>query len=154
MTRNFRLYLARHGQTFGHEKRTISGFTDTPLTPVGVMQMERLAERLRLVDIGHIYSSDLQRSYIGAQIVARDHNTKISQHPELRELNFGIWEGLTLSEVKEKFPEEVEKRQLNSVTYQIPNGESIAEFSNRITNCFNSIINSNNWIQIATKSQK
>jgi broad specificity phosphatase PhoE len=66
MKREARLYLARHGQIYGFEKRIICGFTDTPLTPTGMTQIERLADRHRLTDIGSICSSDLQRSFLGA----------------------------------------------------------------------------------------
>lgn len=143
MERDIRLYLARHGQIYGYEKRIICGFTDNPLTDIGLMQMERLSERLRLSNINAIYSSDLQRTYRGAQIVAQDHDAKISKLNELRELNFGIWEGLSLSDVKERFPEEIKKRQSDIINYKVEGGETIHDFSERIINCFESIINSN-----------
>ena len=143
MERDIRLYLARHGQIYGYEKRIICGFTDNPLTDIGLMQMERLSERLRLSNINAIYSSDLQRSYRGAQIVARDHDAKISKLNELRELNFGIWEGLSLSEVKERFPEDIKKRQSDIINYKVEGGETIHDFSKRIITCFKSIINDN-----------
>jgi alpha-ribazole phosphatase len=143
MKRDVRLYLARHGQIYGFEKQIMCGFTDTPLTPIGRMQMERLAERLRHADIGIIYSSDLQRSSLGAQIIARDHDTEVFQRPELRELNFGIWEGLSLTELMEQFPEEAAKRKAEILNYQIPEGETILSFSRRISACLNSILASN-----------
>jgi alpha-ribazole phosphatase len=143
MKRDVRLYLARHGQIYGFEKQVMCGFTDTPLTPIGRMQMERLAERLRHADIGTIYSSDLQRSSLGAQIIARDHDAEVFQFSELRELNFGTWEGLSLTELAEKFPEETAKRKADILNYQIPEGETILGFSKRISACFNSILASN-----------
>jgi alpha-ribazole phosphatase len=143
MERDIRLYLARHGQIYGYEKGIICGFTDNPLTDIGLMQMERLSDRLRLNTITSIYSSDLQRSYRGAQIVARDHNARISKLSELRELNFGTWEGLSLSEVKERFPEEIKKRHSDIINYKIKGGETIHDFSKRIIKCFDSIINNN-----------
>lgn len=143
MERDIRLYLARHGQIYGYEKGIICGFTDNPLTDIGLMQMERLSERLRLNNITAIYSSDLQRSYRGAQIVARDHNARISRLSELRELNFGTWEGLSVSEVQERFPEEIKKRHSDIINYKIKGGETIHAFSKRVIQCFDSIINNN-----------
>ena len=143
MKRDVRLYLARHGQIYGFEKQVICGFTDTPLTPVGRMQMERLAERLRHASIGVIYSSDLQRSSLGAQIIARDHDVEVFQLPELRELNFGTWEGLSFTELTEQFPEEAAKRKADILNYQTPEGETILGFSKRINVCFNSILADN-----------
>jgi len=143
MKRDVRLYLARHGQIYGFEKQVMCGFTDIPLTPIGRMQMERLAERLHLADIGIIYSSDLQRSSLGAQIIARDHDAEVFQLPELRELNFGTWEGLSLTELTEQFPEEAAKRKAEILNYQIPEGETILSFSKRISACLNSILAGN-----------
>ena len=143
MKRDVRLYLARHGQIYGFEKQVMCGFTDTPLTPIGRMQMERLAERLRHADIGIIYSSDLQRSSLGARIIARDHDAEVFQLPELRELNFGTWEGLSLTELTEQFPEEAAKRKVDILNYQIPEGETILGFSKRINVCLNSILAGN-----------
>jgi alpha-ribazole phosphatase len=143
MQRDVRLYLARHGQIYGFEKQVMCGFTDTPLTPIGRMQMERLAERLRYANIGVIYSSDLQRSSLGAQIIARDHDVEVFQLPELRELNFGTWEGLSFTELTEQFPEEAAKRKTDILNYQIPKGETILGFSKRINACLNSILAGN-----------
>ena len=154
MKREARLYLARHGQIYGSEKRIICGFTDTPLTPTGMMQMERLADRLRLTDIGAIYSSDLQRSFHGAQIVARDHDVQVFQLPELRELNFGVWEGLNLADLEEQFPGELDKRMADPLTYQIPEGETILNFSKRIVKCLESIVSSNHGRDILILGHK
>lgn len=143
MERDIRLYLARHGQIHGYEKRIICGFTDNPLTDIGLMQMERLSERLKLSNIAAIYSSDLQRSYLGAQIIGRDHDAMIFKLNELRELNFGAWEGLSISEVRERFPEEMEKRHSDIINYKITGAETVHDFSKRIIKCFDSILNSN-----------
>ncbi len=154
MKRDLRLYLARHGQIYGFEKRTICGFTDTSLTPLGLTQMERLADRLRLTEIAVIYSSDLQRSFLGAQIVARDHDVQILQLPELRELNFGIWEGLIFEELEEQFPGELKKRMVDPLNYHIPEGETILNFSERVVKCVNSILEANHGKDILILGHK
>lgn len=154
MKRDLRLYLARHGQIYGFEKRIICGFTDIPLTPIGLSQMERLAERLRLTEIAVIYSSDLQRSVLGAQVIARDHDVQILQLPELRELNFGAWESLTLSDLQEQYPGELEKRMANPLTYQIPEGETILDFSERVVKCVTSILEANHGKDVLIMGHK
>ncbi|MBW2339716.1 MAG: histidine phosphatase family protein [Deltaproteobacteria bacterium] len=143
MKRDSRLYPARHGQIYGFEKRIFCGFVDTSLTPTGILQMERLAERLRPAEIGVIYASDLQRSFRGAQIIAKDHDVQVFQFAELRELNFGRWEGLGFTDLEEQFPGELEKRMTNPLSFQIPEGETILNLSKRIVKCLNSIINGN-----------
>ena len=135
------MYLIRHGQINGYEKFPVYGHTDVDMTKTGNLQMEKMAERLSLTEIKAIYSSDLKRSNKGALQIARYHDVPIYSLPELREMCFGDWEGLTLSEIRNRFPEEVQKRQEDLLHYNIPGeGESIKQFSERISNCFERIL--------------
>ncbi len=135
-----RLYLARHGQVQGFERFPIYGSTDVEITDVGRAQMEALAERLRHARIDAVFSSDLRRSAEGARIVGRHHDLPVLSLPELREMDFGAWEGLTLGEVQERFPEELEKRQKDVAEYRIPGGESLASFSRRVLTCLGKLL--------------
>jgi alpha-ribazole phosphatase/probable phosphoglycerate mutase len=111
------------------------------MTHVGIMQMEHMAERLRLVSVSAIYSSDLLRSSEGARIIARYHDAPLHTFPELREMHFGDWEGLTLKEIRERFPDELQKRETDLVNYQNPGeGESVESLSERIMKCFEAIL--------------
>ena len=133
MGRTNRLYLARHGQVVGYERFPIYGHTDVDVTEVGREQMEVLANRLRHVEIATVYASDLQRSLGGARILARHHDVEVRALPDLREMYFGDWESLTLNDVQERFPDELQRRGEDLVGYQIPGGgESIERFSQRV----------------------
>jgi broad specificity phosphatase PhoE len=74
MEEGARLYLVRHGQVEGFERFPIYGHTDILLTEVGILQFEKLAERLRFTKIHAVYSSDLKRAVMGARIVGRHHD--------------------------------------------------------------------------------
>jgi len=140
MERKNRLYLARHGQVRGFERFPIYGRTDVAITDVGRIQMEALAERLRFVRIDAIYASDLQRAFLGARIVGRRHDVPILHLPELREMDFGAWEGLTLAEVQERYPDELKKREKDLMGYCPPEGgESLETFSRRVLSCLHGI---------------
>ncbi len=141
MKRINRLYLIRHGQINGYEKFPVYGHTDVDMTKTGNLQMEKIAERLSLTEIKAIYSSDLKRSNKGALQISRYHDVLIYSLPELREMSFGDWEGLTLSEIENRFPGEMQKRQADLLHYNVPGeGESIKQFSERILNCFERIL--------------
>ena len=141
MDRVSRLYMVRHGQVVGYDGFPVFGHTDVEMTDVGIIQMEHLAERLRLVNISAIYSSDLERSSRGARIIARHHDVPLHALPELREMHFGDWEGLSLTEIRERFPDELEKRKTDLVNYQNPGeGESVGSLSERVMNCFERIL--------------
>jgi alpha-ribazole phosphatase len=140
MKRDNRIYLIRHGQVEGYENFPVYGQTDVDLTEVGVVQMKQLAERLSLTEPKAIYSSDLKRSAIGARLIARHHDVPLYFLPELREMDFGDWEGLTLSEIRRDFPEELEKRQKDLINYKAPGkGESVAALSERVEAVFERI---------------
>lgn len=144
------IYLIRHGQVRGYEKFPVYGHTDVDLTETGILQLQQMSERLRLVEIQAIYSSDLNRSVMGARQIAQHHDVPLYALPELRESYFGDWEGLTLEEIRTNYPEELEKRQTNLVDFQPPGGgESLADFSDKITNCFSRILEKHNGGNIA-----
>jgi alpha-ribazole phosphatase/probable phosphoglycerate mutase len=141
MKRINRLYLIRHGQINGYENFPVYGHTDVDLTETGVLQMKQMADRLRLVELKAIYASDLKRSTTSARLIAQYHDVPSLFLPELREMYFGDWEGLTLSEIQSRFPDELQKRQADVVNYKIPGGgESVGHFSKRITSCFERIL--------------
>jgi alpha-ribazole phosphatase/probable phosphoglycerate mutase len=133
--------MVRHGQVVGYDRFPAVGHTDIDITDVGILQMEHLAERLRLVDLKAIYASDLKRSVKGAQIIARHHNVPVISLPELREMYFGAWEGLSMSEIQERYPGELERRKEDLSNYTTPgNGESVKALSERIIPCLRGIL--------------
>ena len=140
MERENKVYLVRHGQVKGYENFPVYGQTDVDLTEIGVLQMKQMAERLSLTEPKAIYSSDLKRSATGARLIARYHDVPLYFLPELREMDFGDWEGLILSEIRRNFPEELQKREKDLINYKAPGkGESIAELSGRIETVFERI---------------
>lgn len=90
-------YLARHGETEFNKKGFIMGHKDSPLTEKGIAQAEALAEDLRQVHFDAAFSSDLERSYHTAEIVAASRGLTIVHRPELRERSYGIYEGGSLA---------------------------------------------------------
>jgi len=140
MERINRIYLVRHGQVKDFEKIPIYGHTDVDLTETGVLQLEKIAERLRLVEPGAIFASDLKRAVNGARQIARYHSVPVHFLPELREMYFGDWEGLSLGEIIRNYPEELEKRKKDPSHYACPGGgESISRLSDRIMPVFERI---------------
>jgi len=140
MERMNRIYLVRHGQVNGYEEIPICGHTDVDLTETGMLQLERMAERLRLTEPGAIYASDLKRAVTGARQIGCYHNVPLYFLPELREMCFGEWEGYTLGQIIRDYPEEVEKRRNDPAHYACPGGgESISRLSERIIPAFEKI---------------
>ena len=99
-----KLYLIRHGEV--EKKGYCNGPQDVALTDTGMTQMRRVARLLKDVPIKAVYSSDLQRARIGAAIISKYHDLKVQVYPELREKQFGHWEGMRLQTIKKGFKRE------------------------------------------------
>ena len=100
-----RILLARHGETDWNLQRRVQGHSDTPLNETGRAQALALAETLAGAELDAIYSSDLARARETARVVAERLGLSVSVLPELRERNFGTWEGLTDTEILARFPQ-------------------------------------------------
>ncbi len=136
-----KLILIRHGESDGNVKRKFSGFQDVDLTEKGIWQAKRLARRLEGVQVDSVYCSDLKRARHTAEIIFGDRGKDIVVSPNLREINFGIWEGLTFEEIKlregAKFTSWMENPDEKTI---IPQGESLAILNDRVMTEVNRIL--------------
>ena len=131
MTGKTRVYLIRHGQVVGHETPSYNGHADVALTEYGLSQYQQLSERLQSEGITACYSSDLSRCALGAGIICQQLGITPQLDPRLRELNIGIWEGMTWSEIVAKYPEEWHARLADIVNHRVPGGENLLDLAGR-----------------------
>ena len=132
MTPAIRIYLIRHGQVAGHDQPRYNGQADVGLTDVGLEQYHALKERLAGKPISACYSSDLSRCAIGAKIICDRFDIEPVRRPELRELNIGVWEGLTWQEIAQRWPTEWQARLNDLVNYRVPQGENLLDVEARV----------------------
>jgi len=92
------LLLVRHGETDWNAEGRLQGQTDRPLSDYGRRQAHQLAEELDGEELEAIYSSDLARARETAEIVGRKLGLPTVLDPDLREKDWGTWEGLTAAE--------------------------------------------------------
>jgi len=144
MEKYTRLYLARHGQVVGYDKLTANGHTDVDITETGAIQMNSLAERLRLVTLNALYATGLTRTEKGARIIGQYHNISIISKPEMKEIYFGDWEGMSLEEIEKAYPGELDKRYSDIAGYRPPGkGENMEDVSKRVLACLKELISEN-----------
>ncbi|MFH1202261.1 MAG: histidine phosphatase family protein [Candidatus Omnitrophota bacterium] len=145
-----RLILVRHGQTpYAREKR-YCGLSDIGLDDKGIKEAKALRKRLCRKNIQEVYSSDLKRALDFAKIIFE--NSSIKSTAQLREMNFGIFEGLTYGEIMEKYPEIYTKWLNDPLITRIPRAESWVEFRRRIKRTLIKMIklNKNKTLAIVT----
>ena len=95
-----KLFLIRHGQTELNLEGRYQGSMDTQLTSVGIQQAKLAKEYLSRVIFSSIYSSPLKRALDTASIIADNEGPKIIVRENLKEIDFGKWEGLKFNEIK------------------------------------------------------
>jgi broad specificity phosphatase PhoE len=89
------LLLVRHGETDWNAVGRLQGHTDRPLSDFGRRQAEQLAGELEDEPLDAIYASDLARARETAEIAGERLGLPVVLDPDLREKDWGTWEGLT-----------------------------------------------------------
>ncbi|MCX6760741.1 MAG: histidine phosphatase family protein [Candidatus Nealsonbacteria bacterium] len=144
-----RLFIVRHGE-ISWSKIGFLSYTDLPLTKKGILQSKRVALELKNKNIEEIYTSNLRRCIQTAEELTKCLNLKIHIVPQLREVNFGIFEGLTLEEAEEKYPEIFKKRKRNKWNFSMPQGESYKDAEKRVMPLVKKLIKKNKNIVLVT----
>ena len=124
-------HLLRHGQTEHTPERRFSGSSDVPLSELGRAEARAAAGHLADRGIDVVVSSPLQRCRATAAAAADVLGLKVDVDEDLRELDFGEWEGLTGEEVRTRSPLAF-RRWWGATDVRPPGGESIADVSARV----------------------
>lgn len=135
-----KIILVRHGETIWNQELRYQGHRDIPLSENGREQAKKLSDRLAGEKIDAFYASDLSRALETAHIVARPHCLEVLPVPELRETNFGQWEGLTYNDIITAYDEEMKSWRENPLVNRIPGGETLKEVADRCMIGINRII--------------
>ncbi len=126
------LYMIRHGESEWNACHKIQGQLDSHLSASGRRQARALFCRLRNETFDAVYASDLSRAADTALIATGREPSAIHLTPALREVSFGDWEGLTIDEVKRRYPEALQAFRQDPVNCRPATGESFDDLSSRI----------------------
>ncbi|WP_062429526.1 bifunctional RNase H/acid phosphatase [Herbidospora daliensis] len=125
------LVLLRHGQTALSVEKRFSGLGDPPLTELGESQAEKAAARLAGAKLDAIVSSPLGRARQTAEAVAQATGLRVHVDEDLRETDFGAWEGRTFAEIRDRWPHEM-NAWLADPAVAPPGGESFVAAGHRV----------------------
>lgn len=115
------LYLVRHGETESNKAGLALGRADVPLNERGLRQARCLAQRLAGERFTGVYTSPLKRAVETAAAIAEPHGLTPVVEDRLIEMDVGELDGLTFSEIRERFPGLLER-------WASPDGPTIALF--------------------------
>ena len=124
-------YLVRHAETTWNLEGRIQGSRDTQLSPDGLAQTEKTVAFLSTLPFDIVFTSPLARARAIAEPVAASLGILPIVVPELREIEFGDWEGHTWDEVGAMFPATMAAWELKSPEARPDGGESLADVGDR-----------------------
>ena len=121
------IILVRHGQTPWNKDKIFRGTVDIPLNDQGREEAELDGEWLQKETIHAAYSSPLSRARDTAQAICRHHKLQAVDLPGLADINYGEWQGLPLTEVKEVYADLYRQWETAPHTVRFPKGETLEE---------------------------
>jgi broad specificity phosphatase PhoE len=134
------LYIVRHGTTDWNQSGRIQGHMDIPLNEAGRAQARLARRRLAPLGATALYSSDLLRAYETAQIIGQGTGLRVMQQPGLREINFGVWQGLSSPQIRERDPEVYAARRANPYDVAPTGAETWRQFYDRAVQAVQEIL--------------
>jgi alpha-ribazole phosphatase len=133
------IILVRHGQTAWNASEVFRGRIDIELDETGLKQAELLGEYLSQRKLEAIYSSPLKRAVQTAEAITRHHRLAVEIAPDLNDMDFGEWQGLSLQDVRSRFSESFEMWTSEPHRVRIPSGESLDDVRQRALTLVNQI---------------
>lgn len=126
------LALARHGETVWHtDNRYAGGGSDIDLTPKGHRQAQALAQWCLGFAPDAVVSSPVRRAVETAAPCAAAVGARVHIVEGLREVSFGLAEGRTIEELREKDPAMVERFRADPVAHPFPGAEPPQDAADR-----------------------
>lgn len=120
------IILLRHGET-SHNFHKILNEDTTPLSDVGIMQIEKAATKINKMVIDSMWVSPHTRTMECAEIIKKYHDFPMTIKNDLREIDGGKLKGLGYNEASEVYPKEMDLYFKDHINNPLPGGESIME---------------------------
>lgn len=139
MASSHRIVYIRHGETDWNAEGRLQGQKEIPINERGREQAAEAGRRLAKLQLEPDrlpwLVSPMHRTRETAQIARRslglEPNSFVTD-PRLREISFGIWEGLTWKELRKAEPEAASGREADKWNFVPPEGESYAMLAERV----------------------
>lgn len=136
-----KIYLIRHGESLANIDSLFCGATDSPLSEKGILQAERVREKLKDVVFERAVTSDLSRAHDTAAIILGNAG-KLEKEKGFREMDFGLFEGLTYEAIKTEHKEAYTLWSHDFQKNAPPLGESMSDLYERVSAAYDEVIKS------------
>ncbi len=147
-----KLVVIRHAESEWNPIGRYQGLLDPDLTERGIEQAKRLAQALRQENISVLFASPLKRTFKTAKIIGETLGLEPIKEDRIIEINHGVWSGMFVEEVKEKFPKDFEMWLKEPHKVKFPRGESLRDVLDRVKDFLSDILQNYNEKTIAIVS--
>jgi broad specificity phosphatase PhoE len=128
-----RIFILRHGETEGNQKKIFRGQWDLPLNENGRIQATRTGEVLKGISFSRIYTSPLCRAKETAAMVASEQmGTEVLEEPALVDIDYGDWSRVPDADAERRFPAQYRMWKEAPETVIFPNGEGLVDVRSRV----------------------
>jgi probable phosphoglycerate mutase len=138
-----KIYITRHGNTEWNKIGKMQGWKNSPLSDEGIKNAKNLGERLKEIDFDIAYCSTLDRTFETLNYIKGDRNFPIERKEEIKEMGFGIWEGMFHEHIEEIYPTQRNYFWHQPHLYKPVNGETFESIFERTKTFLEEITNSN-----------
>lgn len=135
-----RIILVRHGETEWNVGEVFRGRRDVGLNEIGIRQAELVRGYLADWSIEAVYSSPLKRAQDTAKCVANHHGLDVRVADGLVDFDYGVWEGLTHQEVKDRYSRLYERWLKEPHLVRMPAGESLHQVTERARGVLDDVV--------------
>lgn len=145
-SRKCKITFIAHGSTINTEENRLSDKENhPPLNDLGQEEIENICEWLkrRGLKSDKIYSSADLRTAQSANLISKVFKKDFEIIENLSARKFGTWSGLTYDQIEDKYPQVIEQLHQNPCSYCPQGGETAIEFSKRISEKINKIVEEN-----------
>ncbi|MDD5130498.1 MAG: histidine phosphatase family protein [Candidatus Omnitrophica bacterium] len=133
-----KLILIRHGITEWNKQGRYCGCQDVRLSQAGKLQVIKLRKMIKSISFDKVYCSDRKRALETRYILFG--NGGFTKVKGLREINFGVFEGLKHSEIMKKYPEVYKKWLRDPYKGRVPQAEPMQIFKKRVKRVIKKIL--------------
>ena len=119
--------LIRHGDTPASQDGRFTGAHDISLSAEGRVHASELATRLSRYPMHAVYASSMRRAQETAQYIGQVHGLPVTPVAELREMDHGVWNGMSRPEIVDKYAGQIEKYDADPFNFSPEGGESGAD---------------------------
>lgn len=134
-----RFHLVQTGETVWEVQQRIDSLAGAPLSEAGRESIRRVAEELVPLVPAAVYAGNGESERETAELLAKRLDRKVVMDVRLGELDFGLWQGLTVAEIRHRQPKLHRQWTEAPGSVRPPGGESLQELQQRLREAFRQI---------------